>query len=275
METDKLKDRYEFILGFVALVVSLSAFKEELQSIKFSFGNYNYDLGQYFLAVISGFLICLYFYSIEKVSRNYSFGQLKIFSYILIFAEVLLIFLITSPIILLLGHLGFWFYSVLQDVSEDKLRSVSKTLQVIAIVTNTITSILIFVRYSKQRKERKLKELEEEEIKDLELADRLLKDGYYSQSILESFKVLETHLFKQLTKRNIRVARHRTNDLIKASVAAGILSESDLSILNNIRSMRNTAAHLDTNYAMEHADMAIRFIKSLIRNTATEQSDLT
>jgi len=203
-------------------------------------------LGSISLQLFLDFFYVYIFTALRRFHEIISFGQLKVFSYILIFAEILLIFLITSPIILLLGHLGFWFYSVLQDVPEDKLRPINKVLQVIAIVTNIIASILIFIKDSKQRKERKLKELEEEEIKDLELADRLLKDGYYSQSILESFKVLETHLFKQLTKRNIRVARHRTNDLIKASVTAGILSESDLSILNNIRNMRNTVAHLDT-----------------------------
>lgn len=268
MEADKLRDRYEFILGFVALVVSLSAFKDELREIKLTFGTYNYDLGQYFLGVISGLLFCLYFYSIEKVSRNYSFGQLKIFSYILIFAEVLLIFLITSPIILLLAHLGFWLYSLLPSVPKEELSPTNKILQTIALVINSIASIWIFINNRKQRKERRLRELEEEEIKDLEIANRLLKDGYYSQSILESFKVLETHLFKQLIKKNIRVARNRTNDLIKASVQSGVLTESDLSILNDIRSMRNAAAHLDANYAMEHAEMAIKFIKSLLQNTA-------
>ena len=30
---DKLKERYEIIIGFVALIVSLSAFKEELTKI--------------------------------------------------------------------------------------------------------------------------------------------------------------------------------------------------------------------------------------------------
>lgn len=272
METDKLRDRYDFILGFVALVVSLSAFKDELQAINFSFGTYTYNLGQYFLVVIIGFLVCLYFYSIEKISRNYSFGQLRIFSIILITAEFLLIFLIASPVILLIAHLGFWIYSTLQKAPKEELNTANTVLQILAFIVNIVLSVLIFIRYNLQRKEKKLKELEEEEIKDLELADRLLKDGYYSQSILESFKVLETLLYKQLTLRDIRVARHRINDLIKASIEYGIVSDNDLPTLKDIREMRNSAAHLDTNYTKEHAEMAIKFIRGLIKNTAANKS---
>jgi hypothetical protein len=269
METDKLRDRYDFILGFVALVVSLSAFKDELQTIDFTFGTYRYDLGQYFLVVISGFLICLYFYSIEKISRNYSFGQLKIFSVILVTAEVLLVFLIASPLILLVAHFGFWVYSALSEIPEENLKTANATLQIVTVIVNIVVSILFFINYSRQRKEKKLKELEEDEIKDLELAERLLKDNYYSQSILESFKVLETHLYKKLTEKNVRVFRGRMNDLIKASLEYGIITNDNLPLLNDIRGMRNSAAHLDTNYTKEHAEMAIKFIKGLIKSTAT------
>lgn len=271
METEKLRDRYDFILGFVALVVSLSAFKDELQTIDFAFGTYTYNLGQYFLVVISGFLVCLYFYSIEKISRNYSFGQLRIFSIILVTAEFLLIFLIASPVILLIAHFGFWVYSALREIPEENLKTTNAALQIVAFAINIVLSILIFIKYNRQRKEKKLKELEEDEIKELELAERLLKDSYYSQSILESFKVLETHLFKRLTEKNVRVFRGRMNDLIKASLDYGIITDDDLPSLNDIRGMRNSAAHLDTNYTKEHAEMAIKFIKGLIKNTATNK----
>jgi len=266
MEAEKLRDRYDFILGFVALVVSLSAFKTELQAINFTFGTYSYNLGEYFLIVISGFLVCLYFYSIEKVSRNYSFGRYRLFSVILVMAEVLLIFLIASPVILLLVHLGFWIYSLLGDIPNENLKTATATLQIFALVINIVLSVLVFIKYNRQRKEKQLKDLEEDEIKDLEVAERLLKDNYYSQSILESFKVLETHLYKKLTEKNVRVFRGRMNDLIKASLDHGIVTDDDLPLLNDIRGMRNSAAHLDTTYTREHAEMAIKFIKGLIKN---------
>ena len=119
METDKFRDRYDFIIGFVALVISLSAFKDELKTISFTLGTFSYNLGQYFLVVICGFLVCLYFYSIEKVSRNYSFGRVKLFTIILIIAEVQFIFIIISPVILLIAHFGFWIYSAIPEIPKE------------------------------------------------------------------------------------------------------------------------------------------------------------
>lgn len=268
MKLDNLKDRYDFILGFVALVVSLSAFKDELNSLTFTFGTYKYSLGQYFLVIISGLLVCLYFYSIEKVSRNYSIGRFRLFSLILIIGEILFIFLIASPVLLLLAHMCFWGYLTLRDIPKESLRTTNNILQVIALSLNIIFSIIVFIKNRKQRKENKLKELEENEITDLELAVRLLKDNYYSQSILESYKVLETHLYKKMTEKNVRVFRGRMNDLINASLDHGIITDNDLPILNDIRGMRNSAAHLNANYTKEHAELAINFIKGLIKKNA-------
>lgn len=270
MKTDKLVDRYDFTIGFVALVVSLSAFKDELKTISFTLGTLNYNLGQYFLVVICGFLVCLYFYSIEKISRNYSFGRKKLFSIILIIAEVLFIFIVISPVILLFAHFGFWIYSAMPEIPNEKQNTVSPIFQVMTFVINIFVAVLFFILYNKQRKEIKLKELGEEEMMGLNLADRLLKDGLYSQSIMESFKVFETHLYKHLTKKNIRVSRNRLNDLIEASLEYDILSSDDLPQLYEIRDMKNSVAHLDINCSKEDAEMAFKFIKELIINTAAK-----
>jgi hypothetical protein len=267
MEAERKSDRYEFILGFLALIISLSAFKDELQRISFNLGNFSYTLGEYFLIVISGLLLCLYLYIIEKTSRNYSFGSWRLFSVIITTAEIIFIFLILSPVFLLFTHLAFWVYSKALEPPSETLKKVNAILQVIGFVLTLITTIISFINYNKRRRERKLKDLEEEEIKDLELSGKLLKDGYYSQSILESFKVLETHLHKKLTAQNIRSFRSQFSELVRLALDRKIISLEDVSIMNDIRGMRNSAAHLDVNFTKEQAELALNFIRELIRNS--------
>jgi len=117
----------------------------------------------------------------------------------------------------------------------------------------------------KQKKEKQQEELECQEIKELERATRLLNDGYYSQAILETFKVLELHLFKLLKKLDVRVQKHRFHDIQSFAVKKEIISNDDVMIINAIRQMRNSAAHLDTEHTKEQAEKAVIFVRSLIQ----------
>ena len=113
---------------------------------------------------------------------------------------------------------------------------------------------------------RKAKEdIEEQEIKELDNATKLFNDGYYSHSVLESFKVLETHLFKMLTEKNVRVQRYNQKDLIQFSLKHKIISESDMPSINDIRSMRNVVAHSDSDHTKQQANFALNFVRKLLK----------
>ena len=135
------------------------------------------------------------------------------------------------------------------------------------IISSVIAKVLVD-KYLKQKKDRQQEELESQEIRELEIASRLLHDGYYSQAILEAFKVLELHLFKQLKKRDIRVQKNRFADILQFSQSNRILNNDDLNIINEIRDMRNSAAHLDIQHTEEQAEKALLFIKNLIKRNA-------
>jgi len=67
---DKIKNKYEIILGFVTLIVSLSAFKNELSGISFNLGYLTINSDEYFLYCVLGFSVCLYLYILEQVIRD-------------------------------------------------------------------------------------------------------------------------------------------------------------------------------------------------------------
>jgi len=195
------KDRYGFILGFVGLAISLSAFKDELSKIIINLGFVKFPLSTYFFVIIIGLVICLYLYTVERALRNTKFGIYKIFDHIIKAAYAIFIFLIASPIILILSMICYQFIRILGYLDVKGLRVISSIVStVIGIVTGCLSTLYAF-RTIKQKKEKQQEELEYEEIRELEKATHLLNDGYYSQAILEAFKVLELHLFKLLMKR--------------------------------------------------------------------------
>ena len=80
---EKFKGKYEIIFGFVTLVVSLSAFKEELSKFNLDLGFTSLSLAHLFLYCVFGFCLCLYFYTVEFVVRETKIGHWKIFDYLI------------------------------------------------------------------------------------------------------------------------------------------------------------------------------------------------
>ena len=109
----KIKEKYEIILGFVTLVVSLSAFKDELAKVTLNLGYTEISLATYFLYLVYGFCVCLYFYIIERVAQDTKIGNWKIFDYMIQFAFFLFVLILLTPIIVLLNLAIFKLYNLI------------------------------------------------------------------------------------------------------------------------------------------------------------------
>lgn len=265
------RTRYEFILGFVAVIISLSAFKDELENIILTIGILKFSLAQYLFILILGFLFCLYLYAIEKIFGNTRVGNSKIFNHIVNSAYILFTLLILSPLFLTLIWIIYKIVLTFLNLDENAKEILVITLGVVIGIYSGIVSSIIASRYLKQLKDKLQQELENEEIKELEMAINLLKNGYYSQCILESFKVLELHFYKLLQRKNIRVQRHNFLDIIGFSLQIGIISDKEFAFINNLRRMRNSAAHLDIRHTEEEARNIIKLIKHLIQKSGNNK----
>ena len=262
------RERYEFILGFVAIMISLSAFKDELALIQVNVGFAKFTLSHYFLVVIIGFLLCLYLHVIERVFRDTRFGHYKVFDHFLKVAYVLFVLLLASPILVLLSWCSYKIIFALRNIDDETKKTISMATIALLGVISGILSQAFVTKYQRAKKNKQQEVLELEEIKEIEKAVKLLEDSYYSQSILEAFKVLELHLYKLLAKRDIRVQRHRFFDLVKFAQKAKLISDNDIGIINEIRKMRNAAAHLDIQHTKEQSEIAVNFVKGLIKRNA-------
>jgi hypothetical protein len=260
----KTKNKFEIILGVVTVIISLSAFKDELTQIDLNLGFKTITLAEYFLYCIYGFSISLYLYILEIVVRDTKIGKWKIFDYILKFAFSLFALIIFSPILMLV-YVILYKLNLLLEENETFTIILLKVLQIAILILTIIYSIITAKRYRAERKNKLQEQAEEEEIKGLDNVKKLINDGYYSHSILESFKVLETHLYKNIVEKDIRVSKFRFNDIIKIALKEKIINEEDLKNIDILRKMRNVSAHTDQNHTKHQAEIALKFIRNLLK----------
>lgn len=265
------KNRYELILGFVTLILSFSAFKDELKAVELNLGFYKFTLADYLLKIVYGFGICIYLYIIERIARQSKrLNTWKVIDYIEKLAFVFFVFIILTPFLLGIVYLiyfGFDRYTHLDEEQKASLISIFTTvLGLISGIISTLTTFKYFRTKNKTRQE----EIEKEEIVELENAVKLYDSNFYSQSILEAFKVLEIHLIKLFGQRQINIPRHQFNfnDLFNYAIKLELLDRDDIATVHEIRKMRNSAAHLDIDHTKEQATKAIEFIKYLIQKTS-------
>ncbi|GET33181.1 hypothetical protein PbJCM13498_20440 [Prolixibacter bellariivorans] len=267
---EKLKDKYEILIGFITIVISFSAFKDELKAITIDLGFVDFNLSQYFFVIVIGFLFSIYLYTVESVLNKTRLGNWKGFNYVILIAYTIFVLILFSPFIIGLSYLG---KNLINSIGN--LRGTSNILSVIISIILTLISSFFSGYFShrvlKARKDKAIEELEEEEIKDLDTARKLYTDGYFSQSILEAFKVLEVHLYRMISKSDLRVRRFHFQDLIEGAMKLEVIEEKDIPFIQDIRGMRNSAAHRDVAFTKEQAEKTIDFISDLIEKSGSKK----
>ena len=73
-----------------------------------------------------------------------------------------------------------------------------------------------------------------------------------------------------ISKSDLRVRRFHFQDLINGAIKLGVIEEKDLSFIQDIRGMRNSAAHKDINFTKEQAQKTVDFINELIEKSAAK-----
>lgn len=265
------KNRYELIIGFVTLILSFSAFKDELGAVELNLGFYKFTLADYLLKIVYGFGICIYLYIIERVSRQSKrLNAWKVLDYIEKFAFAFFVFIILSPFLLGIVYLIYFAFDRYTHMDEEQKASLVSVFSVVLSMVSGIISVLTTFMYYRTKNKNLQEEIEKAEILELENAIKLYESNFYSQSILEAFKALESHLIKLFGQRRINIPRHQFNfnDLFNYAIKLGLLDSDDITSVHEIRKMRNSAAHLDIEHTKEQATKTIEFIKYLIQKTS-------
>lgn len=269
----KLKERLEIIIGYVALIVSLSAFKNELASFNINVGFFSFNVAQYLFTLILAFLFSLHFYLIPFMLSATRYANLKILSFIESLSYFIVVFLTLSPFFVLILVCINLSLSMLRSIPKGSIDSFIELISIILGVSSLYLSSVTKRKYLEARFLDEKQKLESLEILEFENVQKLFNDGYYSQSILEAFKVFESHLKRLITQKNIPIRSGKLQDLILVAKKLELISEDENEIFNKIRMMRNSVAHLDVDFARTQAQEAISFIKELIKKASDNNSE--
>jgi uncharacterized membrane protein len=270
---DKLKERWEIIVGYVALIVSLSAFKEDLALINLNLGLFSFNAAQFLFGLILSFLFALNLYLIPFLLSSTRYASIKIFSFLESFAYFMFALLAVSPFFVLFAVGINSLINLLRNIPiQTKDPVISSVSSIIGVVLALISNI-IALKYRRQKYSAQKQELEELEIKEFESAQKLFNDEYYSQSILEAFKTLELHLKRLIIQRDLPFRSNKLQDILDVALKLKLISHNDIKTIDQIRKMRNSAAHLDVNFTKAQASEAISFMRDLIKRTSTQPNN--
>ena len=112
---------------------------------------------------------------------------------------------------------------------------------------------------TKMQKIEAIKKIQYHEEKTIKEAEELFKQGFYAASLVEMGKVIEISLQKRLLEeQNIDVKRYNLYQLLNLALKSKLIDSNQVDSINEIRTMRNKAAHLDVNFSNKDAKWALK-----------------
>ncbi len=273
----EIKDRWQFIIGFAAIIISLSAFKDELEEIVIDYKYITFSLSQYLFVLTISFIVVIHLYVIPYIFNNTSYSNIKIFHFIEKLSYFLFIFIILTPTLLLLIYV---VQLIVLQISSSDPSTQSIISAVISFITGIITVVLtknLAKKYRHNIEEQEDTFIKEKEVQSLETANKLIDNGYYSQSIFEIFKILDYSLYKTLKNKNLVFRKSNFFEMIKIAKKYGVYTEDEIQKINQIRIKRNEISHnLENNITPREAKNALEFVyKIILKNQVENEKDST
>lgn len=273
MVSQIIKGKYEPILGFVTLVISLSAFKDELSKVTVNLEFTSFTLANYFLWIVYAFSFCLYLYIIEHMVRDTAVGSWKIFDWLTRIGFFIFIAALSSPVLISLIRMSVILFGIISvplshiiktiNIDKAKIPYLDYFSVLISVIAGALSATLSEKLY-KLFKISKQETAEKEEIVALDIARKLFKDDYFSQSLLEAYKALSLHLYRKLLEKNITISPSRADELFRISLREGLINQQDQSLIADMRGIRNATAHTNIGTTEVFARRAIDYVGELI-----------
>lgn len=272
---DKIKDKWQFIVGFAAVLISLSAYKDELSEVTIDFNYYSLSLSHFFLGLIGSLIIIMYFYAIPYLFSTTKYSNLKIFYYIERLVHFLLIITILSPFLLLSSYL------ILQVISLLNININSVYILLAVSFLSVILTLILNKRYLSYKRQKEKEKALKKEVSSYEKVDKLIKEGYYNQSLFESYKIVEFGIFNLLKEKGLIYRMTPFSEIMRIAKKYNVFSKDEMEKINKIQSQRNLFTHdstllltrEDAQNAQSLAKEILLKIKSIEKNESESTTD--
>lgn len=266
---EKLKGKYEVILGFITLVVSLSAFKEELSKVDINLGYTTVNLANYFLNAIYGLCICLYLYIIERITSETRIGAYRIFNAIVWVAYFLFLLILTSPILLFVSALTFKSFDYFSKEISNETKTFLATLGTIYFLIQITITIISTKKLLKSNRKKLQDVIYRNELWLLENAIRLFKEGFYLSSFLKTFDVLDNFLHRKLLEKNL-ITPKKLNSKLSKALDKKIITKKEFDEIQELKNILKSIKNEEIKLSKNQTEKALDTIKRLTEKPSIE-----
>jgi len=260
-----LKDRWQLITGFVAVIISLSSYKDELKEISLDYYFINFNLSEYLFYVIIGFIVVIHLYIIPYILNSTKYSKIKLLKGIENLTYVIFLIIVLSPTFLFFIYIIKLFIVELIKLEEQQI---TKVMRGISFLSGILTYFLIRNLIKNYKELKKIKEENQsiqKEIQNFEISKKLLNEGYYNQSIFESAKIIEEELNNNLKNQDLIYGKVPISKLILVAEKKKLYDNEILNQINELRIKRNEIAHkIDIVSTKEEAEKFINLAKKII-----------
>lgn len=261
----EIKDKPTFVVGLLAAVLAFTSFKNELSNIKIDLGFCYLNLLQ--VAIIFFIILSLsaYFYALDYM--RYGYGEkiknISIFKWILPLANFLYVVALLFPLIILY----VWMVSFIITTLHIPIIHIIKITYAINLIGGVAFGIISYLTSQILTKNIRLtlaKKLEEKGSHRFNKARQLYKKGFYAETILELFKVIEINISKKLEEKGYLTQNLGPSSLKLLSQKEKIITDKNISGYDNLKIMRNNCVHKNISFDKKQADLAFDIVESIL-----------
>lgn len=261
MQNDQAKDKAIFVVGLMAAFFAFSAYKEELSQIRLQIGQVTPTLSSLFLAFIIILSLSAYFYALDYLKYSYPrFQNSFVFKITTFLGNFLYSFGVLFPLLVFF----FWIAPAIPLPPEKYIPAIV-AFDIIGGIVVALLAVFDAISKQKQRKQKEIEGIDAKKVFSLQRALQLFENKFYGESVVESFKVLEIFLREMLLEKvDIHTEGISPSRIIETATKNNILDINSAEKVNELRKMRNLAAHSEKPLTRKDAEKALQIIRSIL-----------
>lgn len=266
------KDKYTYIVALLAVVLAFGAFKEQLAKVHVPILFWEPSLLLLFVEFSIILTASAYFFALDYLRAGTRFEAIRILKTgrllahmlyalgVLMPAAVVILWLVTEFATYLASHL-----SINAKAPDGILLALNLLFGVLAGVTAAFTVVAYGRARQRLAQLQQLVELGNRKDAQLQKAEALYKQRFYTSSIIEAYKLVELALAESLQKIGYDYAGTMpAQQQLQLARKSGILMPKDEGLLRDLRGIRNKAAHKVVDFGKKDADFALEAARKLL-----------
>lgn len=281
-EATSTNDKVIFAVTFLAVLVTLSNYKDYLTKIDISIISHSFSVYDLLIYVSMTLFCSVYFSAIDKLRYNnlrlFSFKFLGITNFFAEFFYVVSILLLPGIFFALFFCSCIYSYEIYPLLTALDLEmfyhlNASDFMTGISLIFPILALIYIIITLWQTRKIENINSIKEayDNVSTLIMnANEAYKGGNYESLLIIINSIIENKLFTRLAeKQNLKRNLLSQNSILEIAINNKILNNEQIELIKKIRSLRNKVAHgmletpLDKDFAKELLDKTKKLVSEL------------